>query len=392
MKILIIHNEYQQRGGEFQAVKDHITLLKSQGHQVIEYIKDSRQINSYSRRQFVNFLPNSIYSYSSYKEIKKIVQNENPDIAHIHNVFPLISPSVYKALHSGLIPIIQTVHNFRFLCPNGLFFVNQKICELCKYGNTSYSVLKKCFRESYGLSSIYALSIGGNRLTKTFNLINQFIVLTEFSAQKLVESRLTTGNKISVLGNFIASPLPNIGIEGSREEYVVYIGRLSPEKGVRLLFQAGKLLKSTKILVIGTGPEMSVLQDMKVEDSLSNIKLLGHITGEDKWDYIRKASAVIIPSICYETFSITSIEAMSVGTPVVASRLGSLPYVIEDGKTGLLFEPGNHKDLAYKISQLISKPELVNELGINGRRAVEEKFSEVPYYKKLIHIYQEAIS
>ena len=392
MKILLIHNEYQQRGGEFQAVKNQIDLLISHGYQVVQYIQDNRLIDSFSRFQLVSALPKSIYSKSSYEDIQGIIEREKPDLAHVHNVFPLISPSIYHAINSVSIPIIQTVHNFRFLCPNGLFFIDDKPCEMCKHGNTSYAILKKCYKESLGLSALYAISIGSNRLAKTFDLVDKFIALTEFSARKMIESRLTIRNKIAVLGNFIPDPLPGMGKEESREDYVVYIGRLSTEKGVRILLEAGKLLTSTKILVIGSGPDFSYLQNIIDVEGLGNINLLGPIHGEKKWDYLRKASAVIIPSICYETFSIAAIEAMSVGTPVIASRLGSLPFVIEDGISGILFEPGDSEDLADKITQLINKPDLFLELGINGRKVVEQKYCQESHFEKLNNIYLETLN
>lgn len=391
MKILIIHNEYQQRGGEFQAVKNQIELLEAHGFQVIVYTKDNREINSYSNSQLVRFIPETIFSRKSYDEIREIIEEENPDIAHVHNVFPMISPSVYYALNNASVPIVQTLHNFRFLCPNGLFFVNKKICELCKFGNTSYAILKKCFRESFGLSFLYALDIGGHRLAKTFDLIDRFIVLTEFSALKLIESRLAERKKISILGNFIPSPLPEKGGKNSREDYLLYIGRLSTEKGVQVLLKAGQILDSTKILILGEGPEQERLQKIKAENGLNNIFFLGHVSGDLKWEYMRKASAIVIPSICYETFSLVAIEAMSIGTPVMASKLGSLPYVIDDGKTGLLFEPGDYLDLAKKLSWMVSQPGLVEELGEFGRIIVEEKYNQTKHLEKLINIYEEVL-
>jgi glycosyltransferase involved in cell wall biosynthesis len=392
MKILLIHNEYQQRGGEFQAVKNQIDLLNSQGYRVVQYIKDNRHIDSFSRIQLVSAIPKSAYSKSSYDEIQVIIEREKPDLAHVHNVFPLISPSIYHAIKSTSIPIVQTVHNFRFLCPNGLFFINDKPCEMCKRGNTSYAILKKCYRQSLGLSALYAVSIGGNRIAKTFDLVDQFIALTEFSARKMIESGLTIRNKIAILGNFIPDPLPIPGSEDSREDYVVYIGRLSIEKGVRIILEAGKLLTSTKILVIGSGPDYSYLENIIDVEGLGNIYLLGPIHSEEKWEYLRKASAVIIPSICYETFSIAAIEAMSVGTPVIASRLGSLPFVIDDGISGVFFEPGDGEDLARKITQLINTPELLNELGSNGRRLVDQNYSQESHFEKLNKIYLETLN
>lgn len=391
MKILVIHNEYQELGGEYQAVKNQIKLLRSEGYEVIDYRKDNKDISSFSWNELAGFIPDTLYSRKSYNEILEIIEDEAPDVAHIHNVFPLISPSIYHALNMGSLPIVQTIHNFRFLCPNGLFFINNKICELCKYGNTTFAIIKKCYKESYPLSALYALNIGGHRISKTFNLISKFIVLTEFSASKLIESNFTEQKKISILGNFLPSPLPFKGGQDARENYVVYIGRLSKEKGINILLEASKSLRSTKFLIIGGGAELELLKLYKDENDLENVSFLGHVSGNEKWDILRKASAVVIPSLCYETFSLTTIESMSVGTPVVASRLGSLPFVIDEGYNGLLFEPGDSEDLVRKLSKLLTQHSLIAALGDRGRETVEEKYSQDVHFKKLRNIYNEVL-
>jgi len=175
MKILLIHNEYQLAGGERSAVNAQIDLLKEHGHQLVYYSRNNKEIETYHFNQKAAFFQNTIFSYRTVQEITRVIKEEKPDLAHIHNVFPLISPSVYQTLSRSGIPMVQTIHNFRFLCPNAYFFINNKICELCKMGNTVHAIPRKCFHNDYRLSALYALTIGLHRRLGTFDLIDRFI-------------------------------------------------------------------------------------------------------------------------------------------------------------------------------------------------------------------------
>ena len=184
MKILLVHNNYQQVGGEKAAVESQIELLRRHQHQVLPFIKESLDIKGYRLAAKIALLPRTFYSRQAYHQVRSLVKQERPDLAHVHNVFPLISPSVYRALAAAGVPIIQTVHNFRFLCPNALFYTHGQICERCKHGQTLHAVHLKCYRQSYLLSALYALTIGLHRRWGTFQRIDQFIALTNFTAQK----------------------------------------------------------------------------------------------------------------------------------------------------------------------------------------------------------------
>jgi glycosyltransferase involved in cell wall biosynthesis len=387
VKILIVHNHYQQLGGEQMAVEAQVSLLRERGHRVILYMRNNAEIERYRLWQKAAFFPEAVFSRRTYHEIRTLIARERPDVAHVHNVFPLISPSVYRALKDSGIPVVQTVHNFRFLCPNALFYTHGRICERCKYGNTLHAVRWKCYRQSYILSTLYALTVGLHRRAGTFNLIDQFIALTEFTAQKLVESRLTTQDKISVLGNFLPDPLPAPGSFDKREPYVVYLGRLSPEKGVEILLDAVTGLPDLRVKIAGDGPQTGVLQTIARQQGLQQVEFLGRVAGEEKWGLLRHATAVVVPSVWYEAFPFVVLESLAAGTPVVASNLGSLPYVVEDGKSGLLFRAGDSQDLREKLAWLVQHPSEALQMGRYGRQVVEKRFSASAHYEELMQIY-----
>jgi glycosyltransferase involved in cell wall biosynthesis len=388
MKILIAHNHYQQLGGEHVYVAAQIALLQQHGHQVVLYSRDNSNIQDYSLAEKALFFPRTVFSRETYKQIVRLVRRERPDVAHIHNVFPLISPAVYRALNEAGVPIVQTVHNFRFLCPNSLFYTHDQICERCKHGNTLHAIRWQCYRDSYSLSALYALSIGLHRHWGTFQMIDRFIALSEFAAQKLVEGDLSTREKIVVLGNFLSAPLPRPGTAERREPYVVYIGRLSREKGARIAIEAMAGVPNLELKVLGTGPQAAELQELVRRCGLDNVMFLGYVAGEEKWHLLRHALATVVPSVCYENFPLAILDSLAVGTPAVASQLGSIPYIVRDGETGVLFHAGDSTDLRAKLAGLIDDPQRALAMGQRGRHFVEQQFSEAVHYRRLMAIYE----
>ena len=388
-KVLIIHNFYKLHGGEKIAVKSLVDLLERKGHKVVQYTRDNREIDSLRKLSYVP--AETISSNKTVREVNRLITKERPDVAHVHNVFPLISPSVYPALKQNAIPIVQTMHNFRFLCPNGLFYTQGQICERCKRGNTIHAVRFKCFQHSYPRSIVYASAIWWHRYRKTFNLIDHFITLTEFTAAKLAESGIASRAKISVLGNFISAPLPRPGSSGSREPEIVYIGRLSPEKGVATLIEAMGFVPNARLKIIGEGPQQGELMNRVKQLKLDNVEFLGFISGEEKWRLLRRASFCVVPSESYENFSLAALESMAVGTPVVAANLGGLPYVVKDGKTGMLFEAGNTNDLGSKLLAMLNRPQESLKMGELGREDVANNYTDTMHYKSLRQIYDKLL-
>jgi glycosyltransferase involved in cell wall biosynthesis len=389
MKVLLVHTHYQQLGGEYTAVAAQTALLQKQGHTIIPYIRNNNEIEQYGLHEKAAFFPNTVFARKAYKEIQDLVAQERPHLAHIHNVFPTISPAVYYALKRAHIPIVQSIHNFRFLCPNGLFYTHKQICECCKYGNTLHAIRWQCYRDSYILSALYALTVGLHRYRGAFQYIDRFIVLAQFTAQKFVESGLITPDKISVLGNFLPDPLPVPGSFEKREPFILFLGRLSPEKGLETLLDAMTELPFLKLKIAGDGPEKERLQRKAVQHGMHHVEFLGLVAGEAKWDLLREAMVVVMPSAWYEHFPFAILESLAAGTPIIASDLGNLPYIVQDNKSGFLFEPGNCQDLREKLMRLVAHPEVALEMGRYGRSVVETQYSATAHYQKLMQIYTE---
>ncbi len=386
MKILLVHDFYQRFGGEDAVALAEKQLLEERAEEVVFYSRHNDEITSYNLGRKLAFPFHTVYSPRTTQEIKSLVANSRPDVAYIHNVFPLVSPSIYHALHSLRVPIVQVVHDFRFLCPNGWFYTQGKICERCKHGNYIHAVQYRCYRDSYILSAVYASSIGANRLAGILEKIDAYVCLTEFSKQKLVEAGIPA-EKIFIKPNFIDAagivPRPGGG------DFVLYLGRLSAEKGVWTLIRAFEHLKDVKLKIAGTGPLEASLRNYIQEKGLSHIELVGFLEGKEKWRWLSESLLTIVPSQWYETFGMVVLEAYAAGKPVIGSDLGSLPYVIENGRSGLLFQPGDISDLVVKIRYLLDHPEEAERMGRYGRELVDTKYNPDKSHATLMSIFSK---
>jgi glycosyltransferase involved in cell wall biosynthesis len=392
MKVLLVHNYYQQLGGERVAVQAQVDLLARRGHQVMLYTRDSTAIRDYGLMEKARFFPHTVYAREVYSEVRQLIKRERPGVAHVHNVFPLISPAVYYALRDAGIPIVQTLHNFRFMCPNGLFYTHGTICERCKHGNTLHAVRLKCYHDSYLLSALYALSIGWARQRGTLALIDRFIALNPFVAGKIVESGIASPDRVTVVENYLPGPLPAHAPTLRREQYFLYLGRLSPEKGIDMLIEAMAALPQVQLKIAGDGPQAQALRDRVDRYALHNVKFLGRVEGEAKWALLRAARAVVVPSLWYENQPYSVLESMGASTPIIAARQGGLPYLVDDGNSGLLFRPGDAGDLAEKLQWLAARPDQSQAMGIAARATLERRFSEDAHYQGLLAIYNQLLA
>lgn len=387
MKVLIIHNHYQYSGGEDEVVKAEKAMLEKFGHKVILREQSNAQINDFSLLKKILFiLKDACWSKHSYQRISKLIKEEKPDIAHFHNTFFLISPSAYDACFDAQIPIIQTLHNYRFLCPIGTFYRNGRICEDCLSRGKNAAVVNKCWRNSY-FSSLVLTRVSRNIEKRKIlsEKISHFIALTSFSRQKFIDNGFDSG-KISVKPNFLDVELNSSEPKG---EYGVFIGALRLYKGVKTLAQVWRNFNiNFPLKIIGNGP---LYQELKKYSEGTKIELLGSKSLDETLQCIRKSLFVVVPSECYETFSRVIIEAFVCGVPVIATNHGALKDLILHGKTGLLFERGNANDLAKKIQSLIENPSLARTLGLNARKEYEEKYTVGENYKLLMDIYKRAL-
>lgn len=387
MRVLLVHGGYQQFGGEDSVVRAERELLERHGDEVFLFTRHNDEIKEFGVAGKAAFFPQTVYSWKTTGEIEDAVRSIRPDVAFVHNVYPLISPSVYHKLHALGVPAVQVLHNFRPFCTNGLFYTQGKVCEDCKGGNYLNAIRKRCYKDSYILSGLYALTLGSNRLAGVVDKIAGFICLTEFFKIKMREAGVPD-SKLFVRPNFVYAPPLGSSSNGSGN-YALFLGRLSPEKGCWTLIRAFEQMPQVPLKIIGTGPQEQELRDYVRQKGIGNIEFLGFKSGDDKWQLLRNALCMVVPSEWYENFPVTVLEAFMASKPVVASRMGGLPYIVEEGQTGVLFEAGKVEQLVSKIKTLAENPANAARMGAHGRHLSETKYGPEQGYMNLMNIFSQ---
>ncbi|MBA4262159.1 MAG: transferase, partial [Comamonadaceae bacterium] len=321
MRVLFVHNTYQHRGGEDSVVESEIELLKSRGHAVESYTRSNDDIG---RLPAATLAQQTLWSERSAQELSALVRRFQPNIIHAHNTFPLVSPSVYWAASRLGVPVVQTLHNFRLMCLNALFLREGKVCEDCLGSLPWRGVVRGCYRESRPASGVLAGMLTLHRGLGTYqNKVARYIALNEFCRGKFIEGGLPAG-RVAVKPNFVDSrAAPDTGRPRSG---LLFVGRLSVEKGVSTLAQAMGKLPLAGLRVAGDGPQRGELE------GLVGVSLLGSLPKQGVMDEMARALALVVPSIWYETFGMVAIEAFASGTPVIASRIGALAELVRDGE------------------------------------------------------------
>ena len=381
MKILMVQNRYLIRGGEDENFDSETALLESYDNEVIKYLQDNESIkNIPSWKLGIR----TVWSQDNYYRIKWLIKNHKIDIVHVQNFFPLISPAVYYAAKAEKVPVVQSLHNYRLFCLNAYFFREGKVCEDC-LGKFPFSgITRKCYRESYSASIAVASMLSIHRLVNTWNkMIDCYIALTEFSKQKFIEGGISP-QKIIVKPNFITDP----GMGEGEENFVLYVGRLSPEKGLFTLLEAWKKLGNIITLkIVGDGDlKFKVEQTAK---NITGIEYLGRQPLNKVYNLMGQAKALIFPSLWYEGLPRTIIEAFAAGTPVIASNLGSMSSLIQDQRTGLHFVPGNQQALIKQVNWMIDNPQKWKQMRVQTRLEFEHKYTAEKNYQQLMQIYSK---
>jgi glycosyltransferase involved in cell wall biosynthesis len=386
MKILLLHNYYQFAGGEDAVVKAEKNLLEENGHDVMLLDASNHEITSSFEK--VHAAISAIYSFSSKQRVIQAITEFQPNVVHVHNFFPLFSPAVYSACREAMVPIVQTLHNYRLLCLNAYLFREGKVCEDCLGKPIPIpGVINGCYKDSKAGSAIVATMLSTHRALQTWNkMVDSYITLTEFSRQKFIDNNLPA-EKIVVKPNFI----PNPGLGNGTGNYALFVGRLSPEKGVNILLKAWKQLgNKLPLKIVGDGPLSSeVIQAAKENVS---IDYLGRKSSEEVYELLKSAKFLVFPSMWYEGLPMTIIEAYATGTPVIASNLGSMSSLVKDGLTGLLFHPGNIQDLVNKIEWALINQEKITEMRLYARAEFEDKYTPEKNYQMLMDIYNRLIN
>jgi len=375
MKICLVHNHYGKYSGE-EAVFDQIhKLLTFYGHEVVVFERSSVDIQNMYFGKSRSFF-SGIYNPASRYRFREFLRNKKPELIHIHNLFPLISPSVLPEARSTGIPVVMTVHNYRLVCPNGLHYVNGEVCERCIGGHEYWCILKNCERKI--IKSLgYAIRNWWARKQRYYiDNIDVYACLTEFQRNKLIQAGFSE-YKIIVVPNMAKIEFNEK--KSMTGEYVGFSGRLSQEKGVAALVATANNNRDIPFYVAGNYNEASEF----INDLPENLKLLGFLNKEKIESFYQKTRIFVLPSVCYEGFPVSIVEAMLHGKPVICSRIGGLPEIVDDGVTGLLVDPGNSSDLSAKIRYLWHHPELCHKMGRAGRVKALREYSDIKYYMHL---------
>lgn len=390
MRILLCHNFYRYRGGEDVFVEKLATLLENKGHLIGWLAADSRNLADQGFLKRLQSGLGALYSTETVRRVEEQIASFQPDVAHVHNVFPQLSPSLYTVLARYNLPVIQHLHNFRFLCPNGLFYTHGEICQRCMGGNFIHAVRLRCLHGSLAQSAAYAASLALHWKIGTFPHKLGALIAANPSTAAYFQERLGEGIPIHVLEHFIdIPPSPQRKTLGRA---VVYMGRLSQEKGVWTILDAAHRLADIPFHLIGAGPLEGALRQAARERRLDNVHIHGFIAGERRFDFLREALCVIVPSLVYEQFGIAVLEAYAWELPVIASNLGALAHIVRDGETGLLFLAGDVAALVASIRQLASNPSTALAMGQQGRQLLEAAYNPETYYARLMQIYREAVA
>lgn len=379
MRILIVHNAYQHRGGEDSVVEAEAALLRGNGHAVELYSRRNDEIAALPRLALAR---QTFWSGRTTYDALHLISSFRPDLIHVHNTFPLISPSLYWAAAKAGIPVVQTLHNFRLLCPQAMLLRNGRVCEDCVSHMPWRGVARRCYRGSLAQSTVLGGMLALHRALGTWqHKVTRYIALNDFCRDKFIEGGLPA-ERIAVKPNFVDLPPPPHGITRSG---VLFVGRLSPEKGIATLVGAASRTPQLSIDVIGSGPDEALLQ------GVANVHTLGFRDAAGVRAAMCRASCLVMPSIWYETFGMVAVEAFAGGLPVIASRLGAMAALIRDGETGLLFEPGNAADLADKLAWAQAHPDAMRRMGEAARAEYEKNYTPEINYRQLMAIYDAAI-
>jgi len=392
MKVLLGHCFYRSSApsGEDSVFISEKRMLESHGVEVIALEKYNDNVNVSTFRKSITAAINTTWSNTSYEEVEQLIHKYKPDIAHFHNTFPQLSPSVYKACSDNGVAVVQTLHNYRLVCPGAMLLRDGKSCELCLNDSLLpiHALLHKCYRGSLLATSSLALMVLRNRVNGVYEkCVNRYISLTDFARDRFIRGGLPA-NKIALKPNFLSH---DICISEIKENYAVFVGRLSEEKGIQTLIETWKSVTSIKLKVLGDGHLRNELEDICLNNNL-DVEFMGFCSQENVIEIVKKASLQIIPSECYEGFPMSVLEAFACGTPVIASRLGSLQEIVTDGDTGVLFESGNVKDLLVKINTLIADEKYRINLAHSARILFEDKYSEEINFRLLMDIYNDSIN
>jgi glycosyltransferase involved in cell wall biosynthesis len=383
MKIVQVQNHPRYGGGASNLFNTTVDLLERKGLRVIKLDRRSSDL-AIGLRGKVHAFSSGIYSPSAKMAMRRIIEKERPDIIHVHDLYPLLVWILPECGKAG-VPVVMTCHNYRLTCPTLFHFHHGTVCEkCCGVGRELWCIRNNC-RRNVLESVAFALH---NALARKYRLfidnVTVFIAITRFAGSQL-EFAGVSPKKIVILPNMV--DLADEPTDSSRGAYVSYVGRFSAEKGIEVLLSAAKINPAIPVKLAGDYSAMPELRQL----ASANTQFVGHLNKDQLYEFFRGSRFIVVPSTWFEVCPLTVLEAMGHGLPVIASRIGSLKEIVEEGVTGLLFEPGNAEDLARKINTLWENSDLCREMGKRARLKTMSENSDQVYYARLMAIYKTAI-
>lgn len=390
LRILQVHNAYQIPGGEDVVVANEKKLLEMNDNEVFSYSRNNDELKTMNAFQKLLIPFTAVYSFKTYREVKKLIRENKIDIVHVHNTLMVVSPSVFYAAFHCHVPVVQTLHNFRMLCPAGSYFRGDRICEECSEKGLQCSLKYGCYRGSKAQTFVSAAILKIHRMLGTYRKVN-FICLTEFNREKL--SRLNEGGKqivdmkkVYIKPNFTFQE----GISGEVQkagDYFLVVGRVEALKGIDVVVKAFEKIPDQKLIVAGDGPMMAEMKAYIKDHNMSNVKFAGYLDKAKVQEKYRGAKAVIMASQCYEAFAMTIAEAYSNAVPVIAGNVGNLANMVEEGVTGIKFVYDSPDDLAAKILKYNTMD--IAKMKQNAKTFYEKRLKPEDNYRILEEIYHK---
>lgn len=380
MKILQVHNIYQGKTGEEAVVNEEKKVLEEYGHEVIQYIKDNAHLKNDSGLKKLRMVFSLNASKAVAKEFGELLDRERPDICHVHNTFPIVTPVVYDVCKAKGVPVVQTLHNYKMVCTNSLLFHNGDVCEVCLNKSLYNSIKHRCYRGSYFATAAQAHVIQAHRKRGTWeNSIDKYICLTDFQKDKLIAGGMNP-KKMMVKHNFLSEAGANVQL-GS---FFLFVGRLNDSKGLQDLLYLFAHNSASKFVLIGKSDNPEVFNEF------DNVDHLGEQDRSIVLEYMRKCKAVLFPSKYYEGMPMVILEAFSHKKPVIARNTGAMSSMIEHEFNGFKYED---KDSFVTQVRLMDRDEsLVQRLGDNAFKDYEAKYSREIGYKNLINVYSAVVN
>ena len=388
MNILIVHNRYQIPGGEDQVAAQEAELLRAHGHAVFTYERDNGELAAFSVWQKLLLPLRTIYNPKTYRDIRKCIRENAIDLVHVHNTLLLVSPAVYYAAKSRGVPVVQTIHNFRLLCPGAAFYRENRICEDCLKDGLHCALKHKCYRGSFSQTLCCVLSMKLHRAAGIYRKLT-YICLTDFNKKKLLRLKGLKPEQIFVKPNAVSAPealMPEL----ERQDRFLFAARLEDMKGIRVLLEAWRLLgeNAPELVVCGSGPLDEWSRRFAQDNKLRSVRFLGRLPNEQVRRLMAASSALILPTQWYEGFPLSIAEAYSVGTPVLVSNLGNGGSLVRQGVTGLKFDPKSPQSIAKAVEKFRSMKDVNWEE--NTRRVYTQALTPEMNYTALMEIYAAA--